>query len=178
MSSEHNKLYLKFSNKRVNAQKEHIPFNLTFSEFTDLLNDAAISYNDLGIKGYHLARFNDTGDYSKDNCRFVWYTENYAEKKISEKSRIAAKANIEKFQKSVTPSRRKQITEKMVQTKIRNNTIRIVPDTSLSLEQINKRIAVILKYDRRKRGWVMECSRELGVSHTQLRRFLNKQSIV
>ena len=87
------KLKRRYINKRVNAAKENIPFKLSFEEYVRLLIDAEIKSSDLGIKKYHLSRYNDSGSYVDGNCRFVWYTVNLGEKKISEKSRIASREN-------------------------------------------------------------------------------------
>lgn len=85
----------KFWNKRVNAKKEGIEFNLTLEEFVSLMEEAQIGVDDLHIKGYHLSRFNDSGEYSKTNSRFVHYLVNYSEKKVSEKASEASRRNIE-----------------------------------------------------------------------------------
>ena len=77
----------KFSNKRVNAEKEGISFELSYDEYVGLAKEAGISVDDIGNKGYHLARYNDTGPYKVGNCRFIFYLENLKEKKISERSR-------------------------------------------------------------------------------------------
>lgn len=81
----------------MNAKKEGIDFNLSLMEFIALMQEANINENDLHIKGYHLSRFNDEGDYSITNCRFIHYLENYAEKKVSAKSRLASSNNILKY---------------------------------------------------------------------------------
>lgn len=38
--------------------------------------------------------------------------------------------------------------------------------------EVKKRKLIISKYDRNIRGWLGQCATELGISHTQLRRFL------
>lgn len=74
------KLKQRFYNKRVNAAKEGIPFELTAREFMMLMIDAGVVSSDLGIKKHHLARKADRGPYRYGNCRFVWYLDNYKEK--------------------------------------------------------------------------------------------------
>lgn len=87
------KLKQRFYNKRVNAKKEGIGFNLSLDEFVKLVVDANIKSSDLGIKGYHLARFNDSGAYEVGNCRFIHYTENLAERKVNDSWRAASSSN-------------------------------------------------------------------------------------
>lgn len=72
----------KFYNKRTNALKEGIGFLLSFEDFLFLLDEANITVEDLHIKGYHLSRFNDSGDYTIENCRFIPYLVNYSEKRF------------------------------------------------------------------------------------------------
>ena len=79
------KLKQKYYNKRVNANKEGIEFFLTFEEFKYLMEKAGLTVDDLGFTGknYVLARYNDSGPYSINNCRFITQYENYHEKKIT-----------------------------------------------------------------------------------------------
>lgn len=44
----------------------------------------------------------------------------------------------------------------------------------LSLEEVERRKKIIDKYDKSEWGWKTKCSIELGISHTQLKRFLVK----
>lgn len=87
----------KFWNKRVNARKENIPFELTLDDFVGLMEIANITIEDLHIKGYHLSRYNDSGGYSPENCRFIYYLDNYAEKKVSDKQRLASSINMSRY---------------------------------------------------------------------------------
>lgn len=93
------KLYRKFSNKGVNAQKENIPFLLTFDEFCTLLKDAGITSSQLGFTGdnYVLARYGDKGNYEVGNCRFITQIENAKEKTVTDKSREASRNNAAKM---------------------------------------------------------------------------------
>ena len=85
-----------FKNKRINAAKANIPFELTLDEYIQLMNEANIKVNDIGHRGYHLSRYNDTGPYKIGNCRFIPYTKNLSEKKISDKIRETARHIIKK----------------------------------------------------------------------------------
>lgn len=96
------KLYRKYYNKKINASKENIGFYLTFDEYKQLMIEGGFKSSDLGFTGNNivLARYEDNGDYTIDNCRFVTQLENVQEKKITEKSRIASANNITKLNKS------------------------------------------------------------------------------
>lgn len=78
---------------------------------------AGIKESDLHIKGYHLSRYSDKGDYSMDNCRFIHYLDNYAEKKVSEKSRKASAENIRNYNKKKNDCHQYD-DEKYVNTKV------------------------------------------------------------
>lgn len=98
------KLGRKYSNKRVNAEKEKIQFNLSFDDFCFLIRSAGLKSSDLGFTGknYVLARFNDTGPYAIGNCRFISHKENMAERTISEKQSAAAARHIRRYNESLT----------------------------------------------------------------------------
>lgn len=177
------KLYQKYLNKEINSKKEGIGFHLSFSDFQKLMEDVGITVDDLHIKGYHLSRYNDSGDYRMGNCRFVDYRVNYAEKKISDKARETARQNLKTFKDSQSFQDRSIIAKKIVETKRKNGTA-FFPNptnitTSLTPNEIQRRIEHINKSDK-SRGWVCRVAKELGISHTQLRRFINKynQSVV
>lgn len=80
-----NKLREKYRNKRVNAQKEGMSCNLTFAEYMLLAKEAGIKSSDIGFSGkkYVLARYNDQGNYTYGNCRFITQYNNSREKIIS-----------------------------------------------------------------------------------------------
>lgn len=80
------KLYRKWFNKKVNAKKEGLSCNLTFSEYCQLVDEAGLLSSQLGFKGegYVLARYDDKGDYCLGNCRFITQKENANERKLSE----------------------------------------------------------------------------------------------
>ena len=83
MVDDDGKLRQRWNNKRVNAEKENIPFALSFEEYTVLVEQAKLKSSDLGFTGknYVLARYNDTGAYVVGNCRFITHMENMAEQK-------------------------------------------------------------------------------------------------
>lgn len=87
------KLRAKINNKKFNAKSEGIDFRLSKEEVISLMNEAGIVSSQWNHKGFHLSRYNDSGAYCAGNCRFVPYCVNYAEKKVSEKSRDASKRN-------------------------------------------------------------------------------------
>ena len=67
---------------------------MSFREFCQKLIDAGIGPDDIGIKGYHLARYGDTGGYTVDNCRYVpWYV-NLAERRTTSRMIDASKQNV------------------------------------------------------------------------------------
>lgn len=77
-----NKIQQRYCNKRVNAKKEGIGFELSFEEYCILVKEAGLKSSQLGFTGdkYVLARYNDTGPYKYGNCRFITQKENHAEK--------------------------------------------------------------------------------------------------
>lgn len=90
-----NKLKSKWINKRVNAAAEGIPFDLSYEDYLELVNQAGLKSSQLGFsgEGYVLARLGDAGGYTKTNCRFITQLENAHEKAISDKSREASRQN-------------------------------------------------------------------------------------
>ena len=76
------KIQQRYCNKRVNADKEGIGFELSFEEYCTLVKEAGLKSSQLGFTGdkYVLARYNDTGPYKYGNCRFITQQENYNEK--------------------------------------------------------------------------------------------------
>lgn len=93
------KLYQRYRNKCVNAKKEGLTCDLTYDEYCKLVYDAGIVSSKLGFTGdnYVLARFNDFGNYTLNNCRFITHKENMQEQRISEKSRKSSMINVEKL---------------------------------------------------------------------------------
>lgn len=94
-----NKLYQKYLNKKNNASKENIGFNLSFNEFCLLVKEAGLKSSDLGFSGkkYVLARYNDEGDYQFDNCRFITQSENMKERKMNQNILNALRNNAKKM---------------------------------------------------------------------------------
>lgn len=83
-----NKLYKKYLNKIINAKKGGLVCELTFFEYCSLVDKAGLKSSDLGFSGkkYVLARYNDEGNYTYNNCRFITQSENMAEQKLSQKN--------------------------------------------------------------------------------------------
>jgi hypothetical protein len=161
-------LYRKYSNKRVNAEKENIPFRLTYKEYKTLLNEAEITYKDIGNKGYHLARYNDEGAYEVENCRFIHYLENIKEKKVSEKSRKASRKQALKLLSKLTSEDRTRIGRLGGKVGGGHN--------KLTEQEIKNRIYQIEEshIDLQKYGWVSKVGKLLNISHTQVRRFMKE----
>ncbi len=90
------KLFTKISNKKSNARKEGLSFQLSFSYICYLLKEAGISSSKWNIKEYHLSRYNDLGNYTEGNCRFIPGIKNYQERVVSDSSRRASSENIKK----------------------------------------------------------------------------------
>ena len=88
------KLKGKLSNKYVNAKAEGRTCNLSYENIVKLLNDAGIVSSQWNHKGYHLARYNDKGDYYFGNCRFITCKENYQEMKFTKEMRDAFRKNM------------------------------------------------------------------------------------
>ena len=106
----------RYSNKKVNAKAEGLICELSLEQFCKLIKQADIKSSQLGFTGdgYVLARYNDSGNYTYGNCRFIKQSENAKEKKISENSREASSRNIRTFNDKIkqNPELRKQIDEK------------------------------------------------------------------
>lgn len=94
------KLKCRYTNKKVNARKENSECLLTYEQFCQLVKEAKLKSSDLGFssgKKYVLARFNDTGDYTIGNCRFITQQENIDEREISSRSREQSSLNIKRY---------------------------------------------------------------------------------
>ena len=61
----------KYRHKKWNAKRYGRVCFLTFKEYVDLVREAGIKSSDIGSCGYHLARYEDRGDYQVGNCRFI-----------------------------------------------------------------------------------------------------------
>lgn len=102
---------LKYNQKKKNAKKEDINFDLTFIEYLTLLYKAnIISINQLGVKrfDYQLSRIGDKGEYSFNNCRFITKLENEREKdksfyKTEEFSKMRTNQNIKRVENGTHP---------------------------------------------------------------------------
>ena len=54
--------------------------HLTIRDVLDLLDEANITIDDVGVGQYVLGRHMDMGDYTKGNCRFITSSENGRER--------------------------------------------------------------------------------------------------
>ena len=63
------------------AQKRGDECLLTAKQISDLFDEAGITMADIGQKAdeYHLARYNDTGNYEWGNCRYILSVDNVRE---------------------------------------------------------------------------------------------------
>lgn len=76
------KLKQRWVNKKCNAKKEGIECKLTYDEYCALVKKAGLVSSQLGFTGenYVLGRYNDIGNYTINNCRFITQKENCDEK--------------------------------------------------------------------------------------------------
>jgi len=79
------KLRQRFKNKKVNAKKEKLRCELSYKEYCYLLKVSGYKSSELGFKGENhknvvLARYEDKGNYTFENCRFITQEENNDEK--------------------------------------------------------------------------------------------------
>lgn len=64
--------------------KKRQPFStITFLQYVDLVKNSGLRPDNIGLKKgqYHLARYNDTGSYDLNNCRFIPQEQNQKERK-------------------------------------------------------------------------------------------------
>lgn len=109
----------KFTSKRMNATKEGIEFLLSIEEVESLLNEAGIDVSQWNLRGYHLARYGDSGPYVIGNCRFIPAIENYRERKSSELMLQSASRNIAKHMNERSPEERKRIS-RLARSKVKD----------------------------------------------------------
>ena len=110
----------KINFKKWNATKEGLEFLLTKEEVVKLLEEAGITWEQWSFSGYHLSRYNDSGNYERGNCRFLPALENWREHKFTEAQRLAAQEHGRTLFKYKTPESNKRGGERMLATKIRN----------------------------------------------------------
>ena len=172
------KLKQKYINKRVNAKKENIDFNLSLEDFIRLLDEANISYNDIGNRGYHLARKNDIGPYKIGNCNFITYKENLAQKKISlptEKSREASRKNIQKALEKLKNLPKEKQDEILQKAKIGREISRanFGHPTELKQSEIENRLQKIASIPK-EWGWKVKAGKVLNMTPQAVGRFYKK----
>jgi len=173
------KLRTRFTNKRINAGKEGISFQLEFSEFLDLLEEARIKSSDLGIKGFHLSRNDDAGPYQIGNCHFRWYVDNLSERKLTEKWRQASAKNAKLGSRKISEMYRTdaQFIEHMKGDKPgRFGPSRKTPKTWDEKETVRKAIEVAstLGIKPGDWGWLAKVAPVLGLAPQTLGRFYQR----
>ena len=57
--------------------------DISFFEYLDMMQEAGLRPSMVGLRRgqYHMARYNDSGPYTKGNCRFIPQEENQKERK-------------------------------------------------------------------------------------------------
>ena len=175
----------KFYNKQTNAEKEGLKVLLSYDEYAKLALDAGITAEDIGNKGYHLARYNDKGDYKIGNCRFIYYIENIKEKKLTDKNKRAAIQNITNYNKNRSPEERLRIGKIAGAASVKSHEYKHKNgikhehgsfNNKLTSIEIKRRIDLIENsdIDLMKYGWVSKVAIILNVSHTHVKRFVDK----
>jgi hypothetical protein len=73
--------------------------NLSFETYLDMQESAGLRPRMVGLRRgqYHLARYNDSGVYTKDNCRFIPQEQNQRERKEGYQSKPEFRALISKL---------------------------------------------------------------------------------
>lgn len=162
-------LQRKISNKIINAKKEGLKFNLSESDVIQLMKDAGIAENDWSFYGWHLTRIEDKGDYDVGNCRFLPCSENYREKKISDKSRAASRRNILKAMSTFTPEFRSEVGRLGGFASKRG-----VRHAGLEDSELLKRFELVKHLDKTLHGYYSRVGRILGCTHTHAKRLLKR----
>jgi DNA invertase Pin-like site-specific DNA recombinase len=177
MLNNDGKLKKKFSNKKADAKNRNIDFNLSFNDYCNLMIKVNIKSSDVNPRGFHLSRIGDKGDYSIENCRFVWFKENQKEMISHNRDKFIKhgqkQGRISFLNKTGLFSKENQVKNK---NRIPKNGFKSGKDNPfyISKEEINKRIELIKEVDFTKWGYVNKVAKILNMSHTNVRRFLNK----
>jgi len=159
---------LKWYRKKYNSMTNNIPFYLTIGDYQQLLDEAGITAENVGHDGYHLARYGDQGGYEIGNCRFVTCTVNIRERAISEKMIEVNREKARMWSENKTDEQRSEHARLGgLAGGGRNKLTQIEIDERINT--INESGIDVLKY-----GWVLKVSELLNVSHTQVRRFMDK----
>ena len=152
----------KIEMKRLNAQKEGIQYLLSDEEICFLLAEADITSDNWTFMGYHLSRYNDSGNYIFGNCRFVPYQQNYAEKKISEASRGASRAHAKRLREE-----RMQWPQEERSRIAQLGGLAFAEKYSLTDEYYLERFKIVQHLDLNKFGILSQAGELLGVSSHQ-----------
>lgn len=142
--NDDNKLARKINNKR-NTNNHNIPITLTHLDILLMMKEANIKSSQWSRKiknGYDIARYGDTGVYSKENCRFITHKENVHEMQIYKESQIKKEKQLEQ-RRDFNPRSRVTNTE------------------------WNNRLSIILfwlKNNEKKFGWITKCIKDTGLT--------------
>jgi hypothetical protein len=107
-----NKLYQAFYYHRYDASKRRgVSFELTFDEWLKIWIDSGHIHDRGNRKGkYVMARFGDTGPYSKNNVKIITCSENISEAQIGRpKSQITRKKISKKMTKPKSSEHKKKL---------------------------------------------------------------------
>ena len=162
----------KIAMKRTNAAKEGIGFYLTESDILDMLEKAGIAIKDWSYQGYHLARFNDKGDYEVGNCRFIPRLENVKEKKVSERVREASSKTITAYNYSLTPEQRQEKARRSGLSRRGKPRSASHPGNTISLENHREKFEKVKHLEPHRYGFNTRASKVLGCSSQYVGRML------
>ena len=142
-----------------------------FREFVQLFVDAGIKAEDVGNKGYHLSRINDEGPYTYENCRYIPWHENLAERKTSmamkrassKNSKIGHRAAQQKYEEG----------QQFVRDYLANNEIlyhpRAKPSIKITQEEFDERLRVITDcWNFNQWGYAQRAEQILGTTASTL----------
>jgi hypothetical protein len=185
--SENRRLKMKYYNKKIHSKEQDIPFELSMEEFMQLTKEANITSKDIAHNGYHLARYNDSGAYKIGNCRFIYYKENYAERKVSDRSRNASMINVKKAIAVLNGENKAYYKEKSKKNKLKWwNSLSDKEkrdfylknyDSTLTDEEIKRRHDVIRQIPNKK-GRLTKASEILKITPQVIGRFLKKYPLI
>jgi hypothetical protein len=86
MSRPYRKHFKQYGQHRLNSKKRGIPFLLTFEEWLDIWTASGhLSERGRGAGKYVMARFGDTGPYSKTNVSIQSYLQNASDATLGKK---------------------------------------------------------------------------------------------
>lgn len=169
------KLYRRWMNKKVNATKEGLECELSYEEYCYLVKQAGLKSSQLGFKGekYVLARYNDSGNYSIGNCRFITQYENTKERKLSEKSIIASRNNIQKFNNENKKNKKEtslKIKESLQKSEKNQNRLLKMQSKIMPQKEVLEKELTTLKP-------IIQLAKEYNISDNGYRKWLKKYNL-